>query len=174
MTSNCFHSKGSHLSLLCKRCLLAILASLEPHLQDLKSITRELILLCNATGTRDFAPEEYRLRQWLFGEFERVSHLFGFEQFETPVLESEDLFVRKAGEEITQQLYNFEASYLSSRPVIWTPHDNASSANTGIICTMESAPIATCQPSAVVGLQDAGMCSSCACLYVGAALPLRI
>ena len=37
-----------------------------------------------------------------------MSRLFGFEQFETPVLESEELFVRKAGEEITQQLYNFE------------------------------------------------------------------
>ena len=59
-------------------------------------------------GTRDFAPDDYRLRQWLFGEFEAVSRLFGFEQFETPVLESEELFVRKAGEEITQQLYNFE------------------------------------------------------------------
>jgi len=59
-------------------------------------------------GTRDFPPEDYRLKQWLFGHFEAVSRLFGFEQFETPVLESEELFVRKAGEEITQQLYNFE------------------------------------------------------------------
>ena len=65
-------------------------------------------------GTRDFAPDDYRLRQWLFGEFEAVSRLFGFEQFETPVLESEELFVRKAGEEITQQLYNFEV-YCSFR-----------------------------------------------------------
>lgn len=64
------------------------------------------------SGTRDFAPEDYRLRQWLFGEFEAVSRLFGFEQFETPVLESEELFVRKAGEEITQQLYNFEVRLL--------------------------------------------------------------
>ena len=60
------------------------------------------------TGTRDFGPEEYRVRRWLFGHFEEVSRRFGFEQFETPVLESEELFVRKAGEEITQQLYNFE------------------------------------------------------------------
>ena len=59
-------------------------------------------------GTRDFGPAEYRQRQWLFSKFEHVSRLFGFEQFETPVLESEELFVRKAGEEITQQLYNFE------------------------------------------------------------------
>ena len=49
-----------------------------------------------------------RGRSWLFGEFAAVSRLFGFEQFDTPVLESEELFVRKAGEEITEQLYNFE------------------------------------------------------------------
>ena len=60
-------------------------------------------------GTRDFAPEDFRQRAWLEDKFRRVSHLFGFEQFDTPVLESEELFVRKAGEEITQQLYNFEA-----------------------------------------------------------------
>jgi histidyl-tRNA synthetase len=36
------------------------------------------------------------------------SKLFGFEQWDAPVLESEALFVRKAGEEITEQLYNFE------------------------------------------------------------------
>ena len=61
------------------------------------------------SGTRDFLPEDLRVRQWLFGEFEAVARLFGFEQFETPVLESEALFTRKAGDEITQQLYNFEA-----------------------------------------------------------------
>ena len=37
-----------------------------------------------------------------------MSAAFGFEQFDAPVLESEELFVRKAGEEITEQLYNFE------------------------------------------------------------------
>ncbi|GLI62806.1 hypothetical protein VaNZ11_005555 [Volvox africanus] len=59
-------------------------------------------------GTRDFFPEDMRLRNWLFGEFAAVSTAFGFEQFDAPVLESEELFVRKAGEEITDQLYNFE------------------------------------------------------------------
>ena len=70
-------------------------------------------------GTRDFAPYDYRLRQWLFSEFEAVSRLCGFEQFETPVLESEELFVRKAGEEITQQLYNFEVTTV---PMQNAPH----------------------------------------------------
>ncbi|MCO5550521.1 hypothetical protein L7F22_004008 [Adiantum nelumboides] len=59
-------------------------------------------------GTRDFAPDDMRLRSWLFQHFREVSRLFAFEEVDFPVLESEALFVRKAGEEITQQLYNFE------------------------------------------------------------------
>ena len=59
-------------------------------------------------GTRDFLPDDKRLQTWLFNEFTAVSKSFGFEQIDFPVLESEELFVRKAGEEITEQLYNFE------------------------------------------------------------------
>ncbi|DBA95079.1 TPA: hypothetical protein ACH3X1_002592 [Trebouxia sp. C0004] len=59
-------------------------------------------------GTRDFYPEEMRLRSWLFDHMAAVSRVFAFEQVDAPVLESEELFVRKAGEEITEQLYNFE------------------------------------------------------------------
>ncbi|KAF3441826.1 hypothetical protein FNV43_RR15741 [Rhamnella rubrinervis] len=59
-------------------------------------------------GTRDFPPEEMRLRNWLFNNFKEVSCLFGFEEVDFPVLESEALFVRKAGEEIRDQLYCFE------------------------------------------------------------------
>ncbi|KAH7511997.1 hypothetical protein FEM48_Zijuj12G0043400 [Ziziphus jujuba var. spinosa] len=59
-------------------------------------------------GTRDFPPEEMRLRNWLFHNFREVSRLFGFEEVDFPVLESEALFVRKAGEEIRDQLYCFE------------------------------------------------------------------
>jgi histidyl-tRNA synthetase len=69
---------------------------------------RGLIDVNPPRGTRDFSPEEKRLQNWLFGEFEAVSNLFGFEHIDFPVLESEELFVRKAGEEITEQLYNFE------------------------------------------------------------------
>ncbi|KAI5663697.1 hypothetical protein M9H77_23020 [Catharanthus roseus] len=59
-------------------------------------------------GTRDFPPEDMRLRNWLFQNFKEVSQLFGFEEVDFPVLESEALFVRKAGEEIRDQLYCFE------------------------------------------------------------------
>ncbi|XAR65792.1 Histidine--tRNA ligase [Bertholletia excelsa] len=67
-------------------------------------------------GTRDFPPEEMRLRSWLFQNFREVEFqfmstclaLFGFEEVDFPVLESEALFIRKAGEEIRDQLYCFE------------------------------------------------------------------
>ncbi|KAI4300316.1 hypothetical protein L6164_033708 [Bauhinia variegata] len=59
-------------------------------------------------GTRDFPPEDMRVRNWLFNNFREVSRLYGFEEVDFPVLESEALFVRKAGEEIKDQLYCFE------------------------------------------------------------------
>ncbi|XP_066392279.1 histidine--tRNA ligase, chloroplastic/mitochondrial-like [Miscanthus floridulus] len=65
-------------------------------------------------GSRDFPPGDMRLRTWLFDQFREVSRIMAFEEVDFPVLESEALFIRKAGEEITQQinplsfLYNFE------------------------------------------------------------------
>ena len=44
---------------------------------------------------------------------------YGFEEYDAPVLENEELYIRKAGEEVTQQLYNFEdkgGRRLSLRP----------------------------------------------------------
>lgn len=63
-------------------------------------------------GTKDFLPEDMRVRKWLFGLWSRVGEQFGFEEVEGPVLESEELFTRKAGEEIVDQLYNFEVLFL--------------------------------------------------------------
>ncbi len=59
-------------------------------------------------GTRDFFPEDMRLRSWLFSHWRQVAHRFGFEEYDAPVIESEALYTRKAGEDITRQLYNFE------------------------------------------------------------------
>ena len=58
-------------------------------------------------GTRDFYPEDMRLRNWLFDQWRDVAKTYGFSEYDAPVLESEALFTRKAGEEVTQQLYNF-------------------------------------------------------------------
>ena len=59
-------------------------------------------------GTRDFYPEDMRIRNWLFDNFTDAALLHGFDEYDAPVLEHEELYTRKQGEEITQQLYNFE------------------------------------------------------------------
>jgi len=59
-------------------------------------------------GTRDFYPDDMRLRNWLFERFHSAARSHGFEEYDAPVLESEELYTRKAGEEIVGQLYNFE------------------------------------------------------------------
>ena len=59
-------------------------------------------------GTRDFYPEDMRLRNWLFDNFAYASLLHGFEEYDSPIIEHEDLYTRKQGEDIIKQLYNFE------------------------------------------------------------------
>ena len=70
-------------------------------------------------GTRDFFPDEMRLRNWLFDVWRNVSEQAGFEEYDTCVLEHEELYVRKTGDEISKQLYSFEdkgGRRLSLRP----------------------------------------------------------
>lgn len=59
------------------------------------------------SGTRDFFPADMRFRNWLFGAFKEIARRYGFQEYDAPVLENEELYKRKAGEEITEQMYNF-------------------------------------------------------------------
>ena len=56
-------------------------------------------------GMRDFYPEEFKLREWLFDKFRGAALRSGFQFYDSPLIESEELYIRKAGEEITEQLY---------------------------------------------------------------------
>jgi len=58
-------------------------------------------------GVRDFPPEEMKKRAWLFDKFRETARIFAFQEYDAPVLEYEELYTRKGGEEITQQMYNF-------------------------------------------------------------------
>ncbi|HKE12473.1 MAG TPA: histidine--tRNA ligase [Myxococcota bacterium] len=58
-------------------------------------------------GTRDFYPEDMRTRSWLFDQFREVARLYAFEEVDAPIVEHAELFIRKAGEEIVEQLYHF-------------------------------------------------------------------
>lgn len=67
-----------------------------------------IIELQSVKGTRDFYPEDLRLRNWLFGHFRAVARSFGYEEYDACVLEHAELYIRKAGDEITRQLYDFK------------------------------------------------------------------
>jgi histidyl-tRNA synthetase len=71
-------------------------------------------------GARDFYPEDFRLREWLFEHFRAVARRFAFEGVDAPVVEHAELFTRKAGEEIVEQLYHFTLHdrHLALRPEI--------------------------------------------------------
>uniref|UniRef100_A0A7S3RCG7 histidine--tRNA ligase n=1 Tax=Strombidinopsis acuminata TaxID=141414 RepID=A0A7S3RCG7_9SPIT len=69
---------------------------------------KESLELNPPRGTRDFYPEEMRLRSWLFEAWRESAGLHGFEEYDAPVLESVELYERKAGEDVSVQLYNFE------------------------------------------------------------------
>jgi len=60
-------------------------------------------------GTRDFYPEEMRLRNWFFGVIKDTLQKEMFEEYNGPMLESLELYAAKSGEEIaTKQTYHFE------------------------------------------------------------------
>lgn len=59
-------------------------------------------------GFRDFYPEEFAQRAWLFGRWRDVARRFGFVETDGPPLEPLELYTKKSGEEIVGQLYTFE------------------------------------------------------------------
>lgn len=60
-------------------------------------------------GARDFYPEDKRLQKYMFGKIREVVELFGYEEYDAPILEPLDLYLAKTGEEIVnEQTYTFE------------------------------------------------------------------
>ncbi len=59
-------------------------------------------------GTRDFYPEDMKLRNWFFDKVKEALKLAAFEEYNGPMLESLELYIAKSGEEIAnEQTYNF-------------------------------------------------------------------
>ena len=59
-------------------------------------------------GTRDFYPEDMKLRNWFFGKIRQTLELASYEEYNGPMLESLEIYVAKSGEEIAnEQTYNF-------------------------------------------------------------------
>ncbi|MEM9080568.1 MAG: histidine--tRNA ligase [Verrucomicrobiota bacterium] len=58
-------------------------------------------------GFRDFAPSDCLLRNYLFETWRSVARRYGFSEYETPLLEPTDLYLKKSGDELPTQLFRF-------------------------------------------------------------------
>jgi histidyl-tRNA synthetase len=67
-----------------------------------------MVELKGLPGFRDFYPEELAARSYIMGVWHDVALRFGFEEYDGPPLETLQLYTRKSGDEIVQQLYEFE------------------------------------------------------------------
>jgi len=51
-------------------------------------------------GTRDWLPEEFLIRKYIFDTWRRVCLRYGFEEYLTPLVESAEIYRAKSGEDI--------------------------------------------------------------------------
>jgi histidyl-tRNA synthetase len=58
-------------------------------------------------GTRDLYPEQYVMVRHIFEAWRKTALSYGFEEFDSPILETLDLYTLKSGDEIVGQLYHF-------------------------------------------------------------------
>ena len=54
-------------------------------------------------GTRDFYPDDMRLRNWFFGKIRQTLERAAYEEYNGPMLESLDIYIAKSGEEIANK-----------------------------------------------------------------------
>ena len=59
-------------------------------------------------GTRDFYPQEQRIKSYIYNKIHVVMKSFGYEEYEGPIVEPLELYAAKSSEEIVrEQLYSF-------------------------------------------------------------------
>ncbi|MGJ8658176.1 MAG: histidine--tRNA ligase [Akkermansiaceae bacterium] len=58
-------------------------------------------------GFRDFTPRDCAIRNYLFETWRNVATRYGFTEYEAPMLESTELYLKKAGDELSTQLFRF-------------------------------------------------------------------
>jgi histidyl-tRNA synthetase len=58
-------------------------------------------------GFRDFLPQNCARRNYICAKWRQVAHRYGFLEWDGPILEPTDLYRKKSGAEIVDQLFNF-------------------------------------------------------------------
>ena len=58
-------------------------------------------------GFRDFLPDDCAARSYIFSRWREVARRYGFVEWDGPILEPTELYTKKSGSEIVDQLFNF-------------------------------------------------------------------
>lgn len=59
-------------------------------------------------GARDFYPEDKAFQKWMFDKWRKVAELYGYVEYDAPILEPTDLYLIKGSQEIIEnQTYTF-------------------------------------------------------------------
>src|SRR6059058_2909712 len=58
-------------------------------------------------GFRDFLPDDCAVRNYIFASWREVARRYSFAEWESPLLEPTELYKKKSGAEIVDQLFNF-------------------------------------------------------------------
>src|SRR5204863_4327996 len=68
---------------------------------------RNTLPMQSLPGFRDFLPEDCARRNYIFARWRDVARRYGFVEWEGPPLEATELYKKKSGAEIVEQLFNF-------------------------------------------------------------------
>ncbi len=66
-----------------------------------------MIFMQALPGFRDFLPDQSAARNYIFARWREVARRYGFVEWDGPVLEPTELYKKKSGAEIVDQLFNF-------------------------------------------------------------------
>ncbi|PID31443.1 histidine--tRNA ligase [Candidatus Saccharibacteria bacterium] len=59
-------------------------------------------------GTRDFYPDDMRVREYVFSTWRQIMHRYGYEAYDAPLLEPVEVYAAKSGQElVNDQTYQF-------------------------------------------------------------------
>src|SRR5260370_4246764 len=68
---------------------------------------RNTLSMQSLPGFRDFLPDDCARRNYLFARWREVARRYGFVEWEGPPLEASEVYKKKSGAEIVEQLFNF-------------------------------------------------------------------
>jgi len=68
---------------------------------------RNVMFMQALPGFRDFLPDDCAARNYIFARWREVARRYGFIEWDGPILEATELYTKKSGTEIVDQLFNF-------------------------------------------------------------------